>query len=183
MQTRRRSAHVPNVVTALRGLLVVPVVILMLQRTDGADWVAFMVFSLAALTDRLDGALARRWEAESSIGQFLDPLVDKVLVTASMAALVYLNRFPAWAAVVILVREVSVTALRVVAARRGRGFPADRLAKWKTTLQLIAVAAYVVPANAFAWRVYRGSVLGGAIALTLLTGWTYFRRAPAMLRS
>lgn len=154
----------------------------MLQRTDGADWVAFMVFSLAALTDRLDGALARRWEAVSSTGQFLDPLVDKVLVTASMIALVYLKRFPAWAAIVILLREVGVTVLRVAASRRGRGFPADRLAKWKTTLQLIAVAAFMVPATAFAWRVYRGSMLGAAVALTLLTGLTYFRRAPQILR-
>lgn len=181
MQTRR-AAHLPNILTALRGLLVVPVVLLMLKRTDGADWVAFIVFTLAAATDRLDGALARRWEVVSSAGQFLDPLVDKVLVIVSMAALVYLTRFPAWAAIVILIREVSVTLLRVAASRRGRGFPADRLAKWKTTLQLIAVAAYMIPSQATAWRVYRTSVLAAAVALTLVTGWTYFRRAPSMLR-
>jgi len=182
VRPRLRSAHLPNVVTALRGLLVVPVVLLMLRRTDGADWVAFIVFTLAALTDRVDGALARRWEAVSATGQFLDPLVDKLLVTASMAALVYLKRFPAWAAIVILVREMSVTALRIVASRRGRGFPAGRLAKWKTVLQLIAVAAFMVPASADAWRVSRASMLGIAVALTLVTGWAYFRRAPSILR-
>lgn len=167
--------------TVLRGLLVVPVVLLMLNRTEASDWVAFAAFCVAALTDRIDGALARRWDSISGTGQFLDPLVDKVLVAASMAALVYLDRFPAWAAVLIVAREVSVTILRVAASRKGRGFPADRLAKWKTTLQLAAVAAYMVPASSEAWRAVRGSLLGVAVALTIATAISYFRRAPALL--
>ncbi len=177
----KRASLLPNAVTVVRGLLVLPVVLLMLKRTDGSDWVAFAGFCVAALTDGLDGALARRWQSVSSAGQFLDPLVDKVLVVAAMAALVYLDRFPAWAAVVIVVREIAVTALRVAASRRGRGFPAARAGKWKTTLQLIAVGAYVVPSQAAWWRAFRGTMLAAALIMTIVSGYVYLRRAPALL--
>ena len=177
----RRSSLIPNTITIVRGLLVIPIVLLMLERTDASDWVAFTGFAVAALTDRVDGALARRWESVSSIGQFLDPLVDKVLVVTAMAALVYLGRFPAWAAIVILLREIAVTALRIAASRRGRGFPAGRTGKWKTAWQLVAVGGFLIPSEAVGWRAFRGASLGVAIALTLISGWEYLRRAPALL--
>lgn len=177
----RRASIIPNLITVARLALVIPIVALMLKRTEGSDWVAFTGFVIAALTDRIDGALARRWEATTSLGQFLDPLVDKVLVAAAMGALVYLDRFPAWAAIVIVVREVAVTGLRILASRRGRGFPAGKLGKWKTAVQLVAVAAYVQPSNAGAWPAFRAISLSFAVALTLASGWQYVRRAPQLL--
>lgn len=178
----RRSALIPNAITIARGILVVPVVLLMLKRTDGSDWVAFAGFAIAALTDRIDGALARRWEVISSLGAFLDPLVDKVLVTAAMVALVYLDRFPLWAASIIVVRELAVTALRIAASRRGRGFPAANAGKLKTALQLVAVGCFMIPSEARFWNEFRHVWLGAAVALTIWSGWQYFRRAPALLR-
>ena len=179
MKTRRRI-HWPNALTVLRAVLVVPVVLLTLKRTDASDWVAFIAFGVAALTDGLDGAIARRLEMVSSTGQFLDPLADKVLVLASMVALVHVGRFPAWAAVVIVVREVVVTALRVAASRRGRGFPASIAGKMKTGAQLVAVLLYLVPD---AGDALRSAFLGLALFLTVLSGLDYVRRAPALLGS
>lgn len=180
MSTRRRI-HWPNALTLLRALLVAPVVLLTLKRTDASDWVAFVAFGAAALTDGLDGAVARRMDLVSSSGQFLDPLADKILVTASMVALVHVGRFPAWAAAVIVAREVAVTALRFAASRRGRGFPASPAGKAKTGAQLLAVLFYILPGTGTAWGAMRGTWLGIALFLTVVSGLDYFRRAPRLL--
>lgn len=177
MGTKRR-VHWPNTLTVLRAVMVIPVVLLTLKRTDASDWVAFIAFGVAALTDGLDGALARRFEMVSSAGQFLDPLADKVLVLASMVALVHVGRFPAWAAVVIVVREIVVTALRVTASRRGRGFPASIAGKMKTGAQLVAVLLFILP-SAAEWL--RTSFLWLALVLTVWSGLDYLRRAPKLL--
>jgi CDP-diacylglycerol---glycerol-3-phosphate 3-phosphatidyltransferase len=174
----RRRIHWPNALTVLRALLVIPVVLLTLKRTDASDWVAFIAFGVAALTDGLDGAIARRLELVSPAGQFLDPLADKILVIASMIALVVVGRFPAWAAVVIVVRELVVTALRMLASRRGRGFPASVAGKLKTGAQLIAVLLYIVPAAGDGLRL---TFLWLAVVLTVVSGFDYLRRAPKLL--
>lgn len=171
----------PNMLTVVRGLLVVPVVVLLLHRTRMADWTAYGSFVLAATTDGIDGALARRWKVVSSAGQFLDPLVDKVLVIAPMSVLVYLHRFPLWAAIVIAVREIAVTILRTMASRRGHGFPANTAGKWKTVAQLAAIAAFVVPSHAVGWMIARWFGIAVAIVLTIISGYEYFRQAPRLL--
>jgi CDP-diacylglycerol--glycerol-3-phosphate 3-phosphatidyltransferase len=174
----RRRIHWPNALTVLRALLVIPVVLLTLKRTDASDWVAFIAFGVAALTDGLDGAIARRLELVSPAGQFLDPLADKILVIASMIALVVVGRFPAWAAGVIVVRELVVTALRMLASRRGRGFPASVAGKMKTGAQLVAVLLYIVPAASDGLRL---TFLWLAVVLTVVSGFDYVRRAPKLL--
>jgi len=134
------------VLTIARVLLVAPVVVFTLKRTDASSWIAFSAFAVAALTDGFDGFLARRMQLVSPAGQLWDPLADKFLVLVSMLALVVVGRFPAWAAAVILVREAAVTALRLAAERRRRGFPASRAGKLKTGAQLLAVLFYILPA-------------------------------------
>lgn len=171
----------PNALTALRVVLVIPVVILTMKRTEFSDWVAFFAFGVAALTDGLDGALARRLRLVTSSGQLLDPLADKLLVTCSMVALIIVGRFPAWAAAIILLREVLVTALRLVASSRGRGFPASMAGKAKTGSQLVAVLLFIVPGAGLGWRIVRDVWLGVALVLTVYSGLDYFRRAPALL--
>ncbi|MGZ4128644.1 MAG: CDP-diacylglycerol--glycerol-3-phosphate 3-phosphatidyltransferase [Actinomycetota bacterium] len=177
---RRPRIHWPAVLTILRVVLVAPVVILTLRRTHAASWVAFFAFGIAALTDGLDGLAARRMHLVSTAGQLWDPIADKILVGASMVALVIVGRFPAWAAAVILAREVAVTGLRWVADRRKHGFPASRTGKMKTGAQLLAVLLYILPAHTVpGWL--EGTALGLAVALTLISGAQYFARAPMLL--
>jgi len=177
---RRPRIHWPAVLTIARVVLVVPVVVLTLMRTRGASWVAFFAFGIAALTDGFDGFAARRMQLVSTAGQLWDPIADKILVTASMVALVIVGRFPAWAAWIIIAREAGVTVLRWVAERRGRGFPASVAGKMKTGAQLLAVLLYILPPRtAPGWL--EGTVLGIAVGLTVISGIQYFMRAPSLL--
>ncbi|MHB8512956.1 MAG: CDP-diacylglycerol--glycerol-3-phosphate 3-phosphatidyltransferase [Actinomycetota bacterium] len=177
----RGQRFVPNVLTIVRGFIVIPIVVLLMERTHMASWIAFGAFLLAALTDGADGLLARRWKVVSSTGIFLDPLVDKVLVVIPMMVLVYLHRFPLWAAILVTTREIAVTVLRTAASRKGKGFPASKIGKWKTVAQLTSIAAFVVPSNSSPWVIVRWSFLVIAIGLTLASGIEYFLRAPALL--
>lgn len=177
-----RGIHWPNALTFLRIALIPPVVLLTLVDTDASSWIAFLAFGLAAMTDGLDGYVARRMQLVSETGQLLDPIADKMLVTAAMVALVVVERFPIWAAAVIVVREVAVSVLRFAASRRGRGFPASIAGKAKTGAQLVAVLLYILPLGT-GWRPLKLTFLGLAVALTVWSGLDYFRRAPALLGS
>lgn len=177
-----RRIHWPNALTLLRVLLIPPVVILTLVDTDLSSWIAFFAFGTAALTDGLDGYVARRMQLTSPAGQLLDPLADKLLVTAAMVALVVVDRFPAWAAIIIVAREVAVTALRIVANRRGRGFRPSMAGKGKTGAQLVAVLLYILPLGS-GWDPIRNTFLGLALFLTVVSGLDYLIRAPRILRT
>jgi len=178
----RPRIHWPAVLTVVRIVLVIPVVILTLRETQVSSWIAFVAFGVAALTDGLDGFAARKLGLVSVRGQMWDPIADKILVMASLAALVVVGRFPAWAAVVIAFREIVVTVLRWGASRRGRGFPASPAGKAKTFAQLVAVLLYILPVGttpadleaAFLWL---------AVALTIFSGAQYLMRAPQLLRN
>lgn len=172
--------HWPWVLTVVRIALVVPVVVFTLRETDASSWLAFGAFAVAALTDGLDGFAARRYGLVSTAGEQWDPIADKILVLAAMAGLVVVGRFPLWAATVIVVREVAVSALRLVATRRGRGFPASITGKLKTGAQLAAVLVFILPRETVpGWL--EGTLLGLAVFLTVLSGLQYFRRAPELL--
>jgi CDP-diacylglycerol--glycerol-3-phosphate 3-phosphatidyltransferase len=177
-----RRIHWPNALTFLRVALIPPVVVLTLVDTEVSSWIAFFAFGTAALTDGLDGYVARRMQLVSTTGQLLDPLADKALVTAAMVALVVVERFPAWAAIVIVGREIVVTTLRLVANRRGRGFPASLAGKAKTGAQLVAVLIYILPLGSD-WDTLKNTFLGIAVGLTILSGLDYVVRAPKLLGS
>jgi CDP-diacylglycerol--glycerol-3-phosphate 3-phosphatidyltransferase len=176
----RRRIHWPALLTIARVVLVVPVVALTLAKTKATSWVAFFAFGVAALTDGFDGFAARRMQLVSSAGQLWDPIADKILVIASMLALVIVGRFPSWAAAIIVARESAVTVLRWVADRRHRGFPASITGKMKTGAQLTAVLLYILPAHtAPGW--VEGLALWTALVLTVVSGVQYFLRAPGLL--
>lgn len=174
--------HWPLVLTGVRIVLAIPVVFLTLTETRAASIVAFVAFAVAALTDGLDGAVARKMNLVSDIGQFWDPIADKILVLASMAALVAVGRFPAWGAVIIVVRELIVTVLRVTATRRGRGFPPSKTGKAKTGAELLAVLLYILPVGTIPSAV-EVTVLWAAVVLAVVSGVDYVRRAPQLLRA
>jgi CDP-diacylglycerol--glycerol-3-phosphate 3-phosphatidyltransferase len=167
-------------VISLGRILLVPVVVwLLVVGSTGARWAAGIVFLVGAVTDGVDGYLARRWDVKTKTGQWLDPLADKALVAAPIITLAVQGEFPVWAAVLILGREVAVALLRVLLGTRGRSMPASFPAKVKTVTQIAAIVMYVLPLGTWADGV-KFAVLMAAVVLTLFTGVQYaaFALAP-----
>ena len=158
--------------------------VLVLVQTRAASYAAAAVFVAGGLSDGLDGYLARRHGMTTRTGAWLDPLSDKLLVSAAVVALVVVDRFPLWAAIVIIAREVAVTALRAVRGTQGTSMPASALAKAKTASQLLAVTLYLLPLGSSADGV-RLAVLIVAVAFTVASGLDYFVRVrrPASTRT
>jgi CDP-diacylglycerol--glycerol-3-phosphate 3-phosphatidyltransferase len=146
---RRRSLsedalNVPNLLTMGR-VAGIPLVILLLDRGSPKDcWWAALVYSAAALTDLIDGWLARRMHVVSVLGKFLDPLADKLLVMAVLIYLVPLGRIPAWAVTLLLARELSVTGLRSIASSEGVVIAAGDDGKSKTALQMVGLLCLIL---------------------------------------
>lgn len=177
--------NVPNLLTYGR-IAAVPLVVACFTLpglpTDASRWVAFGIYLLAAITDFFDGYLARAWHQQSALGRMLDPIADKLLVASCLFVLVDDETISGWAviaAVIILCREILVSGLREFLAELRVSVPVTRLAKWKTTAQLVAVGFLIVgPAgNVVLPRTPEiGLVLLWISAiLTLYTGYDYFR--------
>lgn len=172
----------PNLLTLSR-IFVIPALIATFYLIDGhaGNWTAFVLFAVAAITDYFDGMIARAYGLTSKLGRFLDPIADKLMVAATIIMLVAFGRVDGihiLALVVILLREIMVSGLREFLAELKVSVPVTNLAKWKTTLQMIALGALLIgdaaPAWLPAWPV--GIIcLWAAAALTIVTGWGYLR--------
>ncbi|MEL6751749.1 MAG: CDP-diacylglycerol--glycerol-3-phosphate 3-phosphatidyltransferase, partial [Pseudomonadota bacterium] len=178
---------VPNLLTYLR-ILIIPLVVLCFdleergKSTDIARWSALGLFIFASITDFFDGYLARIWEQTSSLGRMLDPIADKLLVAAILLLLAAdgtIAGWSIWAAIVIFSREFLVSGLREYLAELKVSVPVTKLAKWKTTLQMVAIGFLLAgPAGEaiFPYTVEVGIVLLWiAAGVTLITGYDYFR--------
>jgi len=141
-----------------------------------ASFGAAVVFVTAGATDFLDGFLARRHRLVSPLGKFLDPLADKLLITAALIMLIPLRGVPAWMVVVIVGRELAVTGLRAVAASEGMILAADRWGKLKTFLQMAAVTCLILhyPYQAVDFQRVGHALLWVALAATVASGCSYF---------
>jgi len=160
-----------------RILLVPVVVVLVLSGERPAAYLAAALFVVAGITDGLDGYLARRHASVTRLGQWLDPLADKALITAPVVALVIVGDFPLWAAAVIVVREFAVSVLRAWLGTRGRAMPASWWGKVKTAAQLLVVLLYLLPDLSEPARDVRFWSLIVAVALTVWSGLDYLWRA------
>ena len=163
--------NVPNALTMLRILAVPVIVVALLDETPNGDTLAAAVFALAAATDGLDGYIARSRGSVTTFGKLMDPLADKLLVTAALIALVSLDRLAAWVAMVIIAREFAVTGLRAIAAERGIVIAASWLGKVKTVLQIAAVIALIAFDPAPWWV---DALVYLAVAATVISGADYF---------
>ena len=173
----------PNLLTYGR-ILAVPLVAACMfwPQVDAMRWAAFALFSLAAITDFFDGYLARAWSQQSALGQMLDPIADKLLVAAMLFMLVAdrtIAGLSVIAAIIILCREILVSGLREFLAKLEVSIPVSRVAKWKTTAQLLALGFLIVgPAGEIILphNTQIGLVmLWIAALLTIYTGWDYLR--------
>ena len=180
----RQSMHLylPNLLTYGRIAAVPALVGCFFLEGDFANWLALAIFVIAALTDVLDGYLARAWEQQTSLGRMLDPIADKLLVSAALmmlAAQQTIAGWSLWAGVIILSREILVSGLREFLGEVNVSVPVTNLAKWKTLMQMIAIG-FLLAGSAgdkiFPWTTLTGlSLLWVSAILTLYTGWDYFR--------
>ena len=180
---RSKALTLPNLLTYAR-LAAVPLVVALLfwPNETGARWIALAIFIAAGVTDYLDGYYARSMGQHSSLGRMLDPIADKLLVAASLLMLVAngtIASWSLWAAIIILCREILVSGLREFLAELKVSVPVSQVAKWKTTLQLVAVGFLIAgPAGE---TVLPGTIriglflLWASAILTLYTGWDYLK--------
>ena len=182
-----RAYSIPNLLTYGR-ILCVPLIVLCffvegkLEGSDFARWVALWIFVIASITDFLDGYLARIWNQTSNIGRMLDPIADKLLVSAILllvAADGTIAGWSLWAAIIILCREILVSGLREYLAALKVSVPVTRIAKWKTTAQLVAIAFLLAGPAGDKVLPYTTEIgillLWIAALLTIYTGYDYFR--------
>ena len=176
--------NIANALTGIR-LLLVPVFLAALLAEDGLDsgWrlTAFGVFALASFTDSLDGDIARRRGLVTAFGTIADPIADKALTGSALIGLSALGFVPWWITIVIMGRELGVTALRLLVLRHGV-IPASRGGKAKTALQTLAIGLYLLPlpellGPSTTIDAVRGGVLAAALLLTVVTGLDYVLRA------
>lgn len=179
-ETERTVLNLPNAITFLRALLVPVIFVLLAVDTQVAQWWAFAIFVFAAATDTIDGWVARRWYGVTRWGQFADPIADKLLVIGTLAALAWLAELPWWAVIVIAVREIAVTILRLrLIDQIDVVMPASYWGKSKTLSQLVAVAAYLLPGVPEVWRL---GLLYIAVVLTVVSGVDYAFKAGGLVR-
>ncbi len=171
---RTHIANLANSLTLLR-LVLVPIFLLTLFAGNGHEIafrvLAFVIFAVACITDRLDGLLARNYGMATEFGAFVDPIADKTLVGSALIGLSMLGDLPWWVTVVILAREVGVTLLRLAVIRRGV-IPASWGGKLKTVVQVFAIGFFVLPLSG-PFRVAAAVLMGVAIVLTVITGIDY----------
>ena len=185
--------NLANAITIARILLIPVFLVLLLSGIPQpyGDIAAAAVFILAAATDKLDGYVARRNKQITTLGQFLDPLADKLLIAAALIALVSQGRIVAWVAMLIIGREIAVSVLRIVGVSQGVSIPADKYGKLKTVLQIVYVVYVLVPTDDIAELIHVSTdvatviqwILAGVVVIvTLASGVRYFLNARGVIR-
>ncbi len=180
-----RRAQIPNLLTILRIFFVPLLVALLVQDSWGVSvWgrkvsneaIALAVFLAAGLTDLLDGYLARRWQKITTVGTLLDPIADKLLISAALIALVQRQVVPAWMVIVVLGREFAVTGLRSIAAAEGFTIQASELGKWKMVSQILAVVLLILSIHHGWLHIWALAMMWAMVGFALLAGTQYFLR-------
>ncbi|CAM3826369.1 CDP-diacylglycerol--glycerol-3-phosphate 3-phosphatidyltransferase [Tsukamurella ocularis] len=168
------NVNVANGLTVLR-IVLVPVFLAALFVDGGQSttwrWIAFAIFAVAMITDRVDGQIARRYGLITDFGKLMDPIADKALTGAAFVGLSVLGELPWWVTLVILAREFGITAFRFAVIRDGV-IPASRGGKLKTLLQTLAIGLYLMPLPA--WMDLPSQIMmGAAVVVTVATGVDY----------
>lgn len=144
------SINVPNVLTLVRILLIPVFIILFVNPTPGQSLAAAIVFTVAAVTDMLDGYIARRTGQVTKLGKLLDPIADKLLVLSALILLMNVERVSALVVLLIVGRELAVTGIRAIAAGEGMIIPAETTGKYKMALQVVAIILLILEGTGLA---------------------------------
>ena len=165
--------NLPNKLTLLRVVLIVPFVIILLSDCFGeySRWIALAIFIVASLTDLLDGKIARKYNLVTNFGKFMDPLADKVLVCSAMICLVHLSPdlLPAWAVIIILAREFIISGFRLVASDAGIVIAASMWGKCKTVSQMTMVIIMLADIRWKYMPVITSAIMWIAVILTVIS--------------
>jgi CDP-diacylglycerol--glycerol-3-phosphate 3-phosphatidyltransferase len=172
--------NVPNLLTVFRILLVPALMAALLQEAGPGETLAAIVFAIASFTDALDGWIARRQRKVSTFGKLMDPLADKLLVTAALVSLVSLGRLSAWVAMVIIAREFAVTGLRQLAMEHGEVIPASQWGKAKTVAQIAMVLALIAVHGRPGWV---DALVYATVAITVASAIDYFFNFRALIHA
>lgn len=173
-----------NRITISRILLVPVFLFFVLEKIPYGTFIATGIFILAASTDGLDGYVARKRREVTNLGKLLDPLADKLLITAALVSLVDAGILPAWIAIVIISRELAVTGLRSVAAAEGIIVHASGIAKFKTVMQIVAISGLLIRNYPFSIInfPFTSIAVAIAVAVTIWSGIDYFVRVGQQLK-
>ena len=175
---RQQILTLPNGLTIIR-ILAIPIILFLLFYPE---WICRLIttlfFLLVAVTDTLDGYLARRRKMVTTLGKFLDPLADKLLIVAALIALIPARGIPAWMVIVIVGREISVTGLRGIAVSQGLVISASTLGKHKTVFQVASISLLILNGNYFSIQLQQVGMglLWIAMGLAVISGVDYFKK-------
>ncbi|MDE6880112.1 MAG: CDP-diacylglycerol--glycerol-3-phosphate 3-phosphatidyltransferase [Oscillospiraceae bacterium] len=170
--------NLPNKLTLLRIVLILPFLLVLYLDVPFASYIALAIFIAASLTDMLDGQIARKYHLVTDFGKFADPLADKMLVTAAMLWFVERGQMPAWALLIVIVREFAVSGLRMVASDKGRVIAAGWSGKVKTAATMVCIVLMFLPIPA----VLNTLCVAVIVATTLYSGVEYFLKNRDCLR-
>lgn len=167
-----------NYLTISRVIIIPLIMLFLFFEGKFPSFMASLLFIIASITDWADGYFARKEQTVSSLGKFLDPLADKLLVMATMVMLIPLERIPAWIVVLILAREIAITGLRSIASSEGIVIAASKLGKYKTGFQIAALIGLTMHYKYYGFDFhYWGSILlWFALFFTLWSGWDYIKQ-------
>ena len=176
MGMRSVALNLPNSITLIRIAMTPVLVVMLLSPGRGMSLASAIIFILVCATDWLDGYLARKKGKITSLGKFLDPLADKLLITAAFIMLIPLGRVPAWAVALMIGREIAVTGLRAIAVDAGVVIAASNLGKLKTVAQIVCLVPLIVhyPWFGIDFQAIGELLLVAAFALTMWSGIDYF---------
>jgi len=182
--------NLPNAITIGRIFLIPLLVVVLLTKFEGhlilgvrKELVGAAIFGFASLTDWLDGYLARRRKQVTTLGQFIDPLADKLLITAALVSLVQMDLAQSWMVVVILGREIAVTVLRSLAQSRGVAIPASPLGKFKMASQVTAILLLILGDHVALFAALGRLALWVAMITAVASGVDYYRRYNGVITS
>jgi CDP-diacylglycerol--glycerol-3-phosphate 3-phosphatidyltransferase len=176
--SRQQILTLPNGLTIIR-VLAIPVILLLLFYPGKAyQWVTAVFFLLVAVTDTIDGYLARRRGMVTTLGKFLDPLADKLLIVTALIALIPTRGIPFWMVIVIVGREIAVTGLRGIAVSQGMVIAASHLGKYKTVFEVAAITFLILNGEYFSihFHLVGMVLLWIALLLAVYSGFDYFKR-------
>lgn len=194
--TTRQKMNLPNKLTLLRVILILPFVICLLASHQkwsafgGAipylEYVALFIFIIASLTDLIDGKIARKYNLVTNFGKFMDPLADKLLVCAAMIVLVEMERIPSWIVIIIISREFIISGFRLIASDNGVVIAASYWGKFKTTFQMIMICMMIVMdaplfAGIPAFGILTSIIMWVALVLTVVSLIDYLVKNKAVL--
>jgi CDP-diacylglycerol--glycerol-3-phosphate 3-phosphatidyltransferase len=167
-------SNLPNLLTLVRIFLVPLFIAALVQHKDRIVWdsrmlIALLIFLAAAFTDLLDGYLARRWKQITTVGMLLDPIADKLLISAALVSLVEMRLLPGWMVILIISREFAVSGLRSIAAAEGYTIAAGDAGKWKMVFQVIGVALVMLSVR---WPALRSFAMTAMWAVVIFGVWS-----------